>query len=130
MTKKEHIQYWLSTANEDYEVFLTLYQNKKYLQALFFAHLVLEKLIKAHWVKDNRESIPPKVHNLVYLVKQTKLELNNDDLDFLALFNDFQIQGRYPDYQQLIYKTITKDFVDSLLQKYNEIRQCLLKMIA
>ena len=74
MTKDEHIKYWIKTALEDYEAFLVLYNNNKFLYAFQIAHLTLEKLIKAHWVKDNEYNIPPKSHNLIYLSKQTKLE--------------------------------------------------------
>ena len=90
---------------------------------------MLEKIIKAFWVRDNEENIPPKVHNLIYLLKQTKVVLNDDYIQFLTQFNDFQIQGRYPDYQLLIFKYINKEFIDSLLPKYEEIRQCLLNSI-
>ena len=37
MTKKEHIEYWLNTSEKDYEVFLTLYDNNKYVY--FFLHI-------------------------------------------------------------------------------------------
>ncbi|MBM2814035.1 MAG: DNA-binding protein [Ignavibacteria bacterium] len=45
MIKQEHIEYWLNTSNDDFEVFNVLYENKNYLHALFIAHLSIEKLI-------------------------------------------------------------------------------------
>jgi HEPN domain-containing protein len=50
MTKQEHIDYWVNTAAEDWDTVEVLFNGKKYLHALFWAHLVLEKLAKAHWV--------------------------------------------------------------------------------
>jgi HEPN domain-containing protein len=95
----EHIEYWIRTSHEDNEVCLLLLESKKYLHALFLAHLAIEKLIKAHWVKDNINSVPPKTHNLVSLIKQTEAELSTEHMIFLTILNDFQIQGRYPDYK-------------------------------
>jgi HEPN domain-containing protein len=130
MTKVEHIDYWLITSNDDFVVFNVLFQNQNYLHALFIAHLSIEKLIKAHWVKDNENNIPPKVHNLVYLIKQTKVKLNNEQMKFLTLLNDFQIQGRYPDYKLKIKNLLTKEYVETIVPQIIGLRICLKEMIA
>jgi len=65
MTKQEHISWWKLTASKDWEAVDSLLKGKNYVQALFWAHLVLEKLLKAHWIKDNKEDNPPKTHNLI-----------------------------------------------------------------
>ncbi|MBM2813352.1 MAG: hypothetical protein HW421_114 [Ignavibacteria bacterium] len=83
MTKSEHIDYWIKSAEFDYDVFNTLYSNGKYVHAMFIAHLMIEKIIKAHWVKDNETSFPPKVHNLIFLLRQTKLDLSVETLVFV-----------------------------------------------
>jgi HEPN domain-containing protein len=70
--KKDHIAYWADTAKKDWKAVNDLYLGKNYAQALFFAHLVLEKLLKAHWVKDNDENTPPKTHNLIAILSKTK----------------------------------------------------------
>ena len=129
MELNEHIEYWINTSNNDFEVFEVLLNNKKYLHALFIAHLSLEKLIKAQWVKDYNNSVPPKIHNLITLIKQTSLELEHEQLVFLTLMNDFQIQGRYPDYKIKIHQLLTDDFVNDIYMKYKEIRECLLQKI-
>ena len=104
MTKKEHIAYWVGTANKDWQAIQTMYKARAYLHALFFAHLVLEKLCKAHWVKDNEENYPPKIHNLLNIVAKTNLQLPDADKDFFAIMNQFQLEGRYPDYKLELYK--------------------------
>jgi HEPN domain-containing protein len=52
MEKKDYIEYWKSTAEKDWEAVGHLFEKGDYLHALFFAHLVLEKLLKAHHVKS------------------------------------------------------------------------------
>ncbi len=44
MTKEEHINYWIQTSHDDYEVFKILLLNRNYSHALFIAHLCLEKI--------------------------------------------------------------------------------------
>ncbi|MFA7627381.1 MAG: HEPN domain-containing protein [Candidatus Kapaibacterium sp.] len=88
----------------------------------------LKKLIKAHWVKDNDSNVPPKVHNLVYLVKQTKLFMTDEHNNFLAVFNDFQIQGRYPDYKFRIKQLLSEAFVNQIVKQFDEVRSCMLKI--
>lgn len=53
----KHISYWVKSAENDWEVLLYLLKGKKYVYALFFWHLYLEKLCKALWVKQNKEGI-------------------------------------------------------------------------
>ena len=130
MNINEHIDYWVETSNDDYEVSLLLFESKKYLHSLFLAHLSIEKLIKAHWVKDNNNAVPPKIHNLLTLLKQTKLQLNYEQTVFLPILNDFQIQGRYPDYKQKINQYLTKEYAFEIIERYKELRKCLLANIA
>jgi HEPN domain-containing protein len=130
LTKQDYIKYWLDTAEKDFVVVESLFEGKNYVHSLFFAHLVLEKIIKAHWVKDNEEDIPPKMHNLVYLIKQTKFEYTQEQEDFLRTFNDFQLEARYPDYQMKIYNILTEAKTQELLDEFKEIRLCLLNKIA
>ncbi len=127
MTKIDYINYWKVTAQEDWEVTQILFEKKKYLQALFFGHLVLEKLLKAHWVKDNTSDFPPKIHNLIRLAAQTQLEISDDDIDFFDTMNSYQMEGRYPDHQFAVLKTLKKAQVEKLLKEINRIKIWLIK---
>lgn len=125
MTKSEHVEYWIKTAEDDWEVVESLLNAEKYVQCLFFAHLVLEKWSKAHWVKDNENNYPPKTHNLVRIIQATQVDLSEEDLVFLEEFNDFQIEGRYPDYLFMIQKRCTPEYTLALLEKVKTIKACL-----
>lgn len=95
----------------------------KNVHALFFAHLTLEKLLKARWVKDNDANVPPKTHNLVRLAVQTNIEFKEETLTFLEEFNDFQLEGRYPDYRFSIYERCNSILTEKLI----EIKTCIQK---
>jgi len=129
MTKQQHIDYWINTAEKDWVSVDILFVGKQYLHCLFWAHLTLEKIAKAHWVKSHREDVPPKVHNIVWLLEESNIDLGDATMFFLRKLNDFQLSSRYPDYLDKIYKTCDKEFTFEKLEKVKEIRQCLLKML-
>jgi HEPN domain-containing protein len=129
MTKEDHINHWVNTAQYDWTGAESAFDTKNYLHCLFWAHLVLEKLAKAHWVKNHQENIPPKVHTVVWLLEQSNINLGEDFMKFLELFNRFQLSARYPDYINDMYKVCTKDYTTAQLEKVREVRQCLIEML-
>ncbi len=126
MTKNEHIDYWMLSASKDWDVVNSLFKENNFPYSLFFAHLTLEKLLKAHWIKDNKENFPPRIHSLIRIVEGTKLVFKEEDLIFLERMNDFQLEGRYPDYQFKIYQQCTKPFTEEALEKVQAIRTFLI----
>lgn len=60
MTKSEYVDYWKTISDKDWTAVVHLFEKSDYLHSLFFAHLVLEKMLKAHFVKDNISDFPPK----------------------------------------------------------------------
>lgn len=51
MEKKDMIDYWVKTSDNDYNTMLNLLKSKDYQWSLFIGHLVIEKLLKAIYVK-------------------------------------------------------------------------------
>lgn len=74
-----------------------LIREKRNLHGLFFCHLVIEKAIKAFYVKKMQE-IAPRTHNLIYLSENTELVFDDETQIFLGILMKYQLQGRYPDY--------------------------------
>jgi len=129
MTKEQYIDYWINTAEEDWLTVEALLENKRYLHGLFWAHLVLEKLAKAHWVKTHEDNVPPKVHNIVWLLEQSNVDLDKEKMEYLSNFNKFQLSARYPDYVNKIYQICTEEFTVREMEKVKEVRICLLEML-
>lgn len=125
MTKQEHISYWLKSADNDFDTAQYLFDGGRYLYALFFGHLYLEKICKALWVKNNSENYPPKIHNLITLVQQANIELSESDLEFMAIINRYQLSARYPDYVQTMMKEVTKSSAEETISRVKTIAQCL-----
>ena len=129
MTKQEYINYWKQTSSKDWKASHNAFQSKDYIHSLFWSHLVLEKLLKAHWIKNHESNHPPKVHNLLYLADNAPLSLNPDQRIFLEKMNAFQLEGRYPDYQNTLFKSTNKKFTEQTLKEVNNIRLWLLRKI-
>jgi HEPN domain-containing protein len=95
LTKQQHIDYWLHSADEDWLTVEAMFAAKRYLHGLFWAHLTLEKLAKAIWVKNHVENMPPKVHNIVWLMEESGIDLGEEITAFLVEFNRFQLSSRF-----------------------------------
>jgi len=128
MDKKEYIEYWLNSASHDLEAAETLFQNAKYDWSLFIGHLVIEKVLKAFYVKDNNEH-PPKIHNLLRLSEKTTLLLSEGQKQLLGDINRFNIEARYPEQKYSFYKLCIKEFTEEYLTKIKELYQWLLLQI-
>ena len=93
---EKQINYWREEAIEDWDVARDLVEKNRSRHGLFFAHLSLEKVLKAHVCRVTAD-IAPRIHNLVRLAEIAKLNLQPTQLDVLAEMNAFNIEGRYPD---------------------------------
>jgi HEPN domain-containing protein len=125
MTQEEHINYWLDSAEHDLETLDTLYVAGKYDWALFIGHLVLEKVLKATFVKNKGNKIPPKLHNLVRLAEESAVDVDENKKLILDKINDFNIEVRYPEYKNEFYKTCIKEFAEENVKQIKELYQWL-----
>ncbi len=125
----EHIKYWLNSADHDLDTAESLFSAGKYDWCLFLGHLVLEKGLKAFYVKDNGNRMPPKTHNLVKLAEKTTIPLNAELKLFLDEVNDFNLEVRYPEYKQEFYKTCTKKFAEEYFDKIKEQYKCIKSLL-
>jgi len=93
---EKQIAHWREGAVEDLEAARSLMEKAHFRHALFFAHLAVEKILKAHVVRLTGE-IPPKIHVLPRLAELAKLNLTDPQKTFIARFDRYQITARYPD---------------------------------
>ncbi|MFH0726973.1 MAG: HEPN domain-containing protein [Pseudomonadota bacterium] len=124
MTRDEHIVYWVEEADKDASVMQSLFENGHYTWALFVGHLVLEKLLKALYVKKVDIQVP-RIHNLLKIARDCDLKLSNEKEDFLLEVTAFNIKGRYPDYKQRFHRKATVEFTSERIERIKEIREWL-----
>lgn len=94
---EKQIEYWKSGAFDDLETAKVLIEKTRFVHGLFFCHLVIEKIIKAHVVKYTND-FAPRTHNLFHLSEKANLNFDEDQEIFLGILMKYQLQGRYPDY--------------------------------
>lgn len=129
MTKQDHVAHWKNTAEEDWLAAQDLFRSKRFLQSLFFAHLTIEKLSKAHWIQDNVSDHPPRIHDILRLWSATTLAPTPTQEGVGSTLNTFQMDGRYPDYQRIAYQRATESFTRALLQDTDNLRSWLLSKL-
>ena len=125
LNKSEHIQFWKESAQEDWETAIVLQNNKRFGFCLFSLHLVIEKLLKAIWIKESINNTPPFTHDLVRLCEECNLSLSLEQLDFLATVNSWNIRGRYPDYTRSLHQSTTPAYLELQFTKINNLKKWL-----
>ncbi len=126
--KEKLIQYWLESSDDDYETMEAMYRSKRYSWFLFVGHLMIEKLLKAYYLKVN-ESFPPFIHNLMRLAEKSQIELSEENKVFLVTVTAFNINARYDDYKMSFQKKCTPEYTDTWINKLKEKRLWIKKLI-
>ena len=128
MNVEKVVQYWLTTAADDWIAAEHLFQSGDYTHALFFAHLYLEKMLKAQVVRVTGEHAPIS-HNLRYLAEKGDLELSTEQLALLARVTEYAIKTRYPDMELQFKRQCTQGFCAAELKKIKEFGIWIEKMV-
>jgi HEPN domain-containing protein len=129
MNKTDYINYWKRTAADSWLSTQTLFEGTRYVESVFWAHLTLEKLFKAHWVKDNSTNIAPRIHNLIRLLEETSLDLDLTQKRFLLEMNTYQMDSRYPDYVFSIETVCTLENTERILLEVENLQTWLLSQL-
>lgn len=127
-SREELIEYWTKSSQMDFEAALELFKAQKYPHSLFFAHLSVEKQLKALFVKTKGKH-PPITHNLLVLAKKSDLELNDLQVKQFTEINTFNIEARYPDEKFKFYKKCTSEFTGKYIKEIQEILGWLKKKL-
>lgn len=113
-------EYWIEEANESLRVTQHLFEKKDYSYSLFFAHLTIEKLLKAIYVNKKKEHAP-YMHNLQRLAELSDIQLTNDKRDALIKITTYNLESRYPDEKRSFRKKCTEEFTKKEIEEVEEI---------
>ncbi|MCS6950816.1 MAG: HEPN domain-containing protein [bacterium] len=86
---------WLRQAEYDVESAQHMLAAGRWLHAVFFCHLAVEKSLKAAIVEKTNQT-PPRTHNLIALAQVANLHLPVEYAEFLGMINDAGVVTRYP----------------------------------
>jgi HEPN domain-containing protein len=129
MEKTEIIKYWRINSERDFDAAESLYNDKKYTHALFFGHLVIEKLLKALFIKVNDDTNIPRIHNLLRLAEHCRLELEDEVTEKLSMINSFNLNTRYDDYLERFYLKCNEEYCKEWLNNIKELKEWLISKL-
>ncbi len=66
LDKDKLIKYLIDGSDDDFETMIAMFDSKRYNWSLFIGHLMIEKLLKAYFIKV-KSDYPPFIHNLLRL---------------------------------------------------------------
>jgi len=115
------VEYWIEMAENDFNTMEDFYSIKRYNWSLFIGHLVLEKFIKALYVKINKKH-PPFLHDLTKLLSKCNVEVTEELYDLLDVITTFNINARYDDYKKAFYNQCTPQFTETWINHIKTIR--------
>ena len=130
MTIEEKIAYWVNISDGDLIVAETMLKNHHNLYTGFMCHQVIEKIFKAGYVKMKKET-PPYTHNLMRLAELTGIYdfLPEEMKLFVKTLNPLNIEARYPDYKELIAKSLTYGRCKKIFEQTNQLQQWIKEKI-
>lgn len=124
--KQKIIDLWIAGSDDDFETMVAMLDAKRYSWSLFLGHLVIEKLLKAYFVKIN-EDFPPYIHNLLKLAIESKIEITDDLKLKLTTISAFNLNARYDDYKRSFQSKCTPEFTFEWIAKIKELRLWILE---
>lgn len=126
MDSADLTRYWFESSDSDFETMEVLYNNKKNTWCLFIGHLVIEKLLKGLYAKNNPENpIAPKIHNLILLSQKANLEVPTEIRKKIQIINTFNISARYDDYKKSFDAKCTDDYTSEQVKNIKEVQKWL-----
>ncbi len=87
-------EYWIEASIDDLNSAENIFNAGNYDWSLFIAHLLLEKILKAYYVKKRNE-VPSKIHKLEKIAELSELQLGDNQIEMLRLVNEFNLQAPY-----------------------------------
>lgn len=126
--KQKIIDHWILNSNDDYDTMMAMLDTKRYSWSLFIGHLMIEKLLKAYFVKVN-DDYPPFVHNLLRLANDSNIKITNDLKLQLATISAFNINARYDDYKMSFQKKCTPKYTLEWINNIKQLRLWIIEQI-
>jgi HEPN domain-containing protein len=115
---------WFKQADYDMKTAEYLFKGRRYVYTVFMCHLSVEKALKGLYIKKLKE-VPPKVHNLIFLVEKIGLNLPDDLYDLVFNLNRVSIPTRYPEDLQKMQKDYNKKKTSDIFNKSKEVLKWL-----
>ena len=113
---------WLKQADYDIETADAIFNSGRYFYAVFMCHLSIEKGLKGLYSKIFQD-VPPKTHNLIYLLTKIGKRPEPELLKFITKLNTASIATRYPDDLAKIQGAYTEEITKEMIKISKDVLQ-------
>ena len=127
--KEKLIKYWVDGSDDDFETMIAMLESKRFSWSLFIGHLMIEKLLKAYYVKAKAD-YPPFIHNLLRLAEKSGLQLTEEKKEQLVTITAFNINARYDDYKMSFKNLCTPEYTEEWIDKLKALRTWIKTLIS
>jgi HEPN domain-containing protein len=110
---------WLRQAAYDIGTANDMFKSKRYFYTVFMCHLSVEKALKGLY-QNKLSDLPPKTHNLVYLLNKTGIKPPEGIGRFIVKLNEASVATRYPEEIKSLSKSYTEPVVTSIMKSSKE----------
>ncbi len=112
---KEVTKKWIKIAEYDYQTAKAMFKTKRYLYVIYCCHQATEKFLKAR-ISEIQKNLPPYTHNLVRLLKLSKIEDIPQKFEKnIYRLDPYYLPTKYPDVKQDLLKNIDRKFCKEIL---------------
>ncbi len=110
---------WIKQAEYDMETAQAMFDAARYFYVVFMCHLTVEKALKGAFASKLGQ-MPPKTHNLLYLMKRIGVSPPEATGKFLVRRNEASVATRHPESLDVLRRDFTADVVKRILSQTRE----------
>ena len=115
---------WIRSSEYDIRTAEALYRSKRFVYVIFMCHLAAEKVLKAI-VAYKTKKVPPKTHDLFFLIKLASIDLPEIYAPTLMHLNEASVPTRYPEDIVKLAKAYNKVAAHRYLKETKELLKWL-----
>jgi len=115
---------FITSSEYDLQTAASMFESGRYIYVVFMCHISIEKMLKAI-VAEATQNIPPKTHNLIYLIKLGEVNLPPDLFDFVAKLNNASLITRYPEDFRKLLEVFPQDIAKEYLMTTQRVIEWL-----
>ncbi|MFH0729360.1 MAG: HEPN domain-containing protein [Pseudomonadota bacterium] len=117
---KKRTQEWIIQSDYDMDTAMYMHTGARHIYAVFMCHLAIEKALKGLYF-EKKGGIPPKSHNLIYLLNEIGIKPPEGPGKFVVKLNEASIPTRYPENLAKLQQLYNEAVVGHILTQGNEL---------
>lgn len=123
-------EYWVGLADYDFDTAKAMQATGRFLYVGFMCHQTIEKALKAYVIAKSG-GIPPKIHDLLRLARQSDIYslLSDDQKDVLDILAPLNIEARYPSDKERIMQELNQERCQEILFQTEDLLQWIKKRL-